>query len=197
MAAPRIEHLHTYSRVIDEVDMPISLAGMELVVGTETILQEVQAASPRMLTERKQKILRERIQGNEDVQVFFARTANGEWAGWCHLAWGHGPNSRIHHTLRLRPDEAFLFDDAVVRKHRRKGMHTFMILRRMQLASDRGSARAVTTITDSNAASTASFRKLGFSTRSHLLHVPRLRRSFELRLRGPAGRALRAVRHGR
>lgn len=182
MRRPRVERLHTYSRSTREVD-PGRLPGdYELVVATPELLDQARAALPKILTERKYGILADRIAGGRE-QVFLVRDGHGTWMGWCHVIRGSGPNTRINHTLRLRPDEVYLYDDQVDPRYRRRGVHTFMILRRLQLAAEEGCSRAVTTITDRNKASIRSYKKLGFTGRSNLFYLPALGRAVELPLR--------------
>jgi GNAT superfamily N-acetyltransferase len=190
---PRVERLHTYARPTQGVVLHDRTEAYELLEATPQLLDEARAGLPAILTDRKHAILADRLAGGVE-RVFLARDADGTWLGWSHMVRGSGPNTRIHHTLRLRPDEVYLYDDAVDPRQRRRGVHTFMILRRMELAAQEGCTRAVTTITDRNRPSIRSYKKLGFEGRSSLFHLPALGRSVELPLRPSWLRLPAAVR---
>ena len=177
----RVERLTTFVRELDSPLPQVDPArAYQLVQADPASLHAFRAAEPKAMTERKLSVLLGRV--GTDEQGWLVRDADGEWLGWCHLLRGSGPNSRIGHTLRLRPDDVFLYDDATVPRQRRRGVHGFTIARRLELARASGAARAVTTITNTNAASIASYRALGFVPRSQLVHLPRLGRTIELPL---------------
>ncbi len=168
----RVERLTTFSRDLDPaLAMPRSAGGLLLVPATADALAAFHRDEPKAMTARKLDVLLARL--GTDEQGFLVRDDDGDWMGWCHLVLGRGPNTRIGHDLRLRPDEAFLYDDATVPRHRRRGVHAFTIARRLEVARDAGAVRAVTTITNANTASIASYRALGFRPRSQLVHTSR------------------------
>jgi GNAT superfamily N-acetyltransferase len=177
----RFERLTTFVRDLDNtVPQPDPDSGYILVPADARSLDEFRRAEPRALTDRKHGVLRDRL--GTDESGWLVRSAAGDWLGWCHLVLGRGPNTRIGHELRLRPDDAFLYDDATLPRYRRRGVHAFTIARRLELAREAGAVRAITTITNTNAASIASYRTLGFRPRSQLVHVPSLGRTVELPL---------------
>ncbi|MBR7742148.1 hypothetical protein KC207_02425 [Phycicoccus sp. BSK3Z-2] len=188
---PRYEALTTYRRDLEDLP-PTAGSPFELVRGTAETLEAFHAANPKGLRPRKLEVLRSRL--GTDEQTWLVRDGDGQWVGWCHTVRGSGPNSRIGHTLRLRPDEVFLFDDRTLVAHQRRGVHRFTILARMEMARRDGMTGAVTTISDSNGPSRASYGRLGFTRRSRLLHVPRLGRTVEV---PAASRLLRGVAGGR
>ncbi|WP_299445489.1 GNAT family N-acetyltransferase [uncultured Phycicoccus sp.] len=189
---PRYERLTTFARDLTDLPDPGPDRGYRLERADEALLAEFHRTAPKGLNARKLAVLRDRL--GTDEQVWVVRDADGAFLGWCHMIAGSGPNSRIGHTLRLRADEVFLFDDRTLAGFQRRGVHAFTIRRRMELAREAGARRAVTTITNANAASRASYGRLGFTPRSQLLHVPALHRTVEL----PATPAwLREVARGR
>ena len=191
LPTPRYEALTTYRRDLEDLP-PTAGSPFELVRGTAETLEAFHAANPKGLRPRKLRILRSRL--GTDEETWLVRDGDGQWVGWCHTVRGSGPNSRIGHTLRLRPDEVFLFDSRTLAAHQRRGAHRFSVLRRLELARADGATAAVTTISNSNIPSTASFLALGFTRRSRLLHVPRLGRTVEV---PAASRLLRGVAGGR
>lgn len=177
----RVERLTTFVRPLDDpVPTPRSAGGLVLLCADADALAEFHHDEPKALTERKLAVLLARL--GTDEQGFLVRADDGDWVGWCHLVLGRGPNSRIGHELRLGADEAFLYDDATLPRHRRKGIHAFTIARRLELAHEAGAARAITTIANTNGASIASYRALGFVPRSQLVHVPAFGRAVEVPL---------------
>lgn len=188
----RYERLTTFARDLTDLPDAGPDRGFRLELADETLLAEFHRSAPKGLPARKLAVLRERL--GTDEQVWLVRDADGAFLGWCHMVAGRGPNSRIGHTLRLRPDEVFLFDDRTVADHQRRGVHSFTIRRRMEIARAAGARRAVTTITNANSPSRASYGRLGFVPRSQLVHVPALHRTVEL---PPTPAWLRGVADGR
>lgn len=64
--------------------------------------------------------------------------------------------------------------------HRRRGLHTFSIARRLELLEQDGVTEAVTIISRPNLASRTSYAPFGMVRRRELAYVPDLRRTFAL-----------------
>lgn len=182
----RVERLRTYSRDLEDIPPAPRSVGRTLVAADAAAVEDFHAREPRAFSSRKREVLLGRLGTAE--QVWLIKDEDGSWVGWAHTCRGSGPNSRIHHTLRLGADEVYFFDDATIPARRHQGVHAFGIIARLEAAKAAGARRAVTTITDSNQASIASYTKLGFAPRSILLHFPDLGRTVELRVPRPRRR---------
>lgn len=136
------------------------------------------------LNARKKAILASRI--DHPTQTCWVILADGEAAGYCHVSWESTVNERIHHPVRLRSDEVYLYDSYVFRKFRRRGLHHFSILRRLELAAERGKQRAVTIISRTNTPSRRSFAGYHARRTGTLLYLPPLRRTLSWPSRGTA-----------
>lgn len=180
-------HLHRYA--IDLAAAPAPApgrgegAGPQLVEVNEADLAQVRASCPD-LTERKHDQLRERI-GARDITAYLIRDADGSWAGYCHLAYGRFEDRYLHHVVRLRSDQVLFVDDQVFPTHRRRGLHVYSILRRCELARERGMRTGLAVINDRNTASRASFRHVGAVPVRRLVLV----RPFRLMIQIPLRRA--------
>lgn len=133
--------------------------GPALVEVNEEDLDRMRASCPE-LTERKYDQLRERI-GSPDITAYLIRDADGTWAGYCHLAYRRFDDRYLNHVVRLRRRQTLFVDDSVFRSHRRRGLHTFSIQRRRELAAQRGMRTGLVVINDKNTASIASYRHVG------------------------------------
>lgn len=175
------ERLTTFYLDLD-VHAPLEheFEGLELVRPSIADLYRLRLAEPEEFSANKMSVLEDRLA--TDAEVWLVRERAGDWAGWCHMAWGRGPNSRINHTLRMLPNEVYLFDDHTLVRFRRQGIHGFTVHERLAGARKRGAVRAITTITRGNSASVESFLKIGFRPRSQLLYIRPLRRSIEVPL---------------
>lgn len=143
--------------------------GPELVEVSLPALEDMRERCPE-LTERKFDQLRERI-GAEDITAYLIRDADGSWAGYCHLAYRRFDDRYLNHVVRLRRHETLFLDDQVFRTHRRRGLHTFSVLRRRELARAGGLTRGVVVINRKNTASLASYRHVGIRPVRRLILV--------------------------
>lgn len=157
--------------------------GADLVEVNQADLDEMRASCPE-LTDRKYEQLRERI-GAPDITAYLILDADGTWAGYCHLAYRRFDDRYLNHVVRLRRRQALFVDDAVFRTHRRRGLHTFSVQRRRELARERGMRTGLVVINDKNTASIASYRHVGIRPVRRLYFV----RPFRVMIQLPWRRA--------
>lgn len=155
--------------------------GPQLVEVNLPDLEQMKATCPD-LTERKFDQLRERI-GAADITAYLIRDADGSWAGYCHLAYRRFDDRYLNHVVRLGRHEALFVDDQVFGSHRRRGLHTFSIQRRRELAHQRGLRTGLVVINDNNAASIAAYRHVGIRPVRRLVYVRPFRLMIQIPLR--------------
>lgn len=182
-------HLHRYAfdLTVDEPSPGVAgeedgVPGPQLVEVNLADLEQMRATCPD-LTERKFGQLRERI-GSPDITAYLIRDADGSWAGYCHLAYHRFDDHYLNHVVRLRPHETLFVDDQVFRSHRRRGLHTFSIRRRRELARQRGMRTGLVVINDKNTASVAAYRHVGIRPVRRLVFVRPFRVMVQVPLRG-------------
>lgn len=142
---------------------------------TEAVLDQMRRDYPDDLNERKHGLLVERLQHPAD-RTLVIRDEHGEPCGYCHLTYGDTENARIHLRLRVKPTQAYFWDDHVFIAHRRKGLHTFSIARRLEILAAEGTAEGLTMISRKNTASRASYGAFGARrTRQHVFLKDRQR----------------------
>lgn len=166
----RVETLTTYSLDTAAGDGFPNPHGLSLHEATVDNLAEMKASHPREFTNRKYAILADRV-GVTDERCYLIADGDGTWCGYSHMATTDNLNERIGHLVEVGPSDVYLFDSHVFRAHRRMGLHTFSIARRMQLAGADGRSRAWTTITSTNEASIASFAQFGLRPERWLVHL--------------------------
>ena len=184
----RPEYLHTYAVALSGVPRTAEERGYRLVEATAENLDETKAQYMEF-SRRKHAILKDRL-ASGDEKCWLIVDADGEVTGYCHMAFTTQVNDRINHTVEVGPTQVYLYDDHVFKGHRRRGYHSFSIARRLELARDMGRTEALTTISDGNVASIASYTRLGFRPRRRLVAFPGLHRTLSLPARrsgSPAG----------
>lgn len=159
--------------------LPDAAPGPQLVDVNQPDLDEMRANCPD-LTDRKYEQLRERI-GSSDISAYLIKDADGTWAGYCHLIYRRFEDHYLNHVVRMKAKEVLFVDDQVFRSHRRRGLHTFSVLRRCQLAQDRGARTALVVINDKNTASIATYRHVGIRPARRLFFL----RPFRLMIQIP------------
>lgn len=178
-------HLHRYAFDLAAVDPAPRPAGgppvPELVEVNLRDLDAMRASCPE-LPERKYLQLKERI-GSPEITAYLIRDQDGSWAGYCHLAYHRFEDHYLNHVVRLRGGEVFFVDDAVFASHRRRGLHTFSILRRAELARDRGMRTGLVVINDRNAPSRAAYGHAGTRPVRRLVFVRPFRLMIQIPLR--------------
>lgn len=174
-----VERLTTYEREVLEI--PSATGDFTLAEVSDELIDEMAARFPDEVSPWRAGALRG--DRESDVERWIIVGPDGRAQGWCHLVMGRGPNTRIRHTLVLDSTTGYLYDAHVLTPYRGAGAHQFSILARLERIRALGGTVAVTTISDTNLASIASFRKLGFMPRSRLLFLRPLRRSVERPLR--------------
>ncbi|MFX0539303.1 hypothetical protein ACQBAT_09680 [Ornithinimicrobium sp. Y1847] len=160
-------HLHRYEFDLDSPAVQQILDASARGGGPGPALVEVNLpdldamrASSKELTERKYEQLKERI-GARDITAYLIRTAEGEWAGYCHLAFNRFDDRYLSHVVRLHKDQAFFVDDQVFKPFRRRGLHLHSIGRRCELARKGGLRTGVVVLNDKNTASRAAYSHVG------------------------------------
>jgi hypothetical protein len=144
-------------------------------------LRALRKQYPAELKAAKAKILRARL-GSSTEQCWIILDAHGTPAGYCHLAYTSTVNTRINHPVTVEEGaQAYFFDDYVFKAHRGKGLHALSLLRRCEIASERGLETGLTTITSKNTASLRSYGRLGLRRSAVLVHVPLLNRTWRVR----------------
>ena len=107
-----LEVLNTYDVIVSARLRPLRGASekerFSLVRPTLADLTLLHVQEPHAFPERKLLVLQERLK-EPQFHVWLVRDGEEQWVGWCHMTVGHGPNSRIGHTLVLAPDQAYLF----------------------------------------------------------------------------------------
>lgn len=156
--------------------------GPALVEVNQADLDDLRATSPE-LTDRKYEQLRERI-GSPDITAYLIRDADGTWAGYCHLAYRRFEDHYLNHVVRLRRDQVFFVDDQVFTTHRRRGLHTFSVVRRRDLSRERGMRTGLVVIDDRNTASIATYRHVGIRPARRLFFLRPFRLMIQLPRRG-------------
>ena len=146
---------------------------------TAEVLLQMRKDYPKDLNERKIGILLARLDDPAD-RTLIIRDEHGEPCGYCHITTGDTVNARIRYRLRVRPHQAYLWDDHVFIAHRRRGLHTFSIARRIELLEQEGCTEALTIISRPNVASRTSYAAFGMVRRRELVYVPDLKRTFAL-----------------
>lgn len=180
-------HLHRYAFDLTSPELATTAAAVSPGEGgpalVEVSLPDLEAMREQCpdLTERKFDQLRDRI-GARDITAYLIRDADGTWAGYCHLAYRRFDDRYLNHVVRLRRHETLFLDDQVFPTHRRRGLHTFSILRRRELARERGLTRGLVVINDRNAASIASYRHAGIRPVRRLVFVRPFRLMIQLPL---------------
>lgn len=181
-----IETLNTYALDTEAGLSHPNPGGYTLHEASDDNLAEMKATHPDEFRDRKYGILRDRV-GSGDETCYLVADGAGTWCGYCHMATTDNVNERINHLVPVGPTDVYMFDSHVFTDHRRRGLHTFAIARRLQLAHERGRTRALTTITSTNTASVASFEQFGLRRLRWLVHVPDLNLTLDL----PARRSTR------
>lgn len=146
---------------------------------TERVLTQMRRDYPQDLTERKHGLLVARLANPAD-HTLIIRDEEGEACGYCHLTYGDTVNERINLRLRVRPHQAYFWDDHLFMVHRRRGLHAYSIARRLELIAKDDRTQGLTMISRGNVASRASYAAFGARrTRQHV-YLKKLRRTVTL-----------------
>lgn len=149
---------------------------------TTELLDSFRSTYPRQMSERKYAILADRINSSTE-QCWFIVTPSGVLSGYCHATRSDNLNARINHRVRVAGHQAYFFDDYVCRQHRRQGYHRFAITERLRLLAAEGVQEGLTTISNGNTASLASYRDFALAPVARLVYIPLLKRTFQRRAR--------------
>lgn len=165
--------------------MRVDGPAVELTPADDELIDRMKAQHPKLLNDRKERILRSRIGSMAEQCLVLSQ--GDDIVGYCHIARGDNLNERINHLVRLGPHEVYLFDTHVFKPFRGGGLHRASILARLERVAGEGMAGVVTVISDGNEPSIRSFRRLGAEPTARLVHIPRLGRTVERRIRRRPG----------
>ncbi|MDN5745871.1 MAG: hypothetical protein L0H31_12195 [Nocardioidaceae bacterium] len=171
--------------VLDMYAMPVSPrrpeadSARQLREATAEVLTQMRTDYPQDLNERKYQLLLARLDDPAD-RTLIIHDEDGTPCGYCHITTGDTVNARIRFRVRLRPHQAYFWDDHLFMAHRRKGLHSFSIARRLQLVAQDGITEVLTIISRPNVASQQSFARFGVVRRRVLIYVPRWGRTIAL-----------------
>lgn len=160
--------------------------------GTPDNLDRLHRENPSEINERKHRILLERAQDpGEDVWVIV--DDQGQQCGFTGLAWVDHLMRKEDHVIRVRPHQALLVDDYVLIAQRRRGAQSYSVLRRLEIAAERGRSEVILAIDRTNTASQGTFNKLGATTIGRIVTFRHFKRSVQLERLSPErwGRAAR------
>ena len=160
--------------VLDSYVFPVQGPGpaadpaRQLEDATAEVLTQMRRDYPGGLPQRKYDLLIARLDDPAD-RTLIIRDERGEPCGYCHLTYGSTENARIHLKVRVRPRQAYFWDDHVFAEHRRRGLHASSIAARLELLAQEGRTEGLTIISRSNTPSRASYAVFGARrTRQHV-----------------------------
>ncbi|MCK0112784.1 hypothetical protein MWU75_11595 [Ornithinimicrobium sp. F0845] len=156
---------------------------------TEPVLRQLRESGD--LDERRFGILVERLANSAD-RTLIIRDEHGEACGYCHITLGDTTDERTNFAIQVLPHQGYLWDDRIFPGHRRRGLHTFSIARRLELIAEEGRTEALTIIARHNRASRRSYAPFGTARRRVLYYLPQGHRTISR----PAIRRARLRDHG-
>ncbi|MBA2697077.1 MAG: GNAT family N-acetyltransferase [Actinobacteria bacterium] len=146
------------------------------------LIEELRAQSPKDLPDRKRGLLLERLE-DPDTRGWLIRSAEGIPAGYAQVTLADTVNARINHKVRVRPHQAYLFDDYVAGRFRRQGLHRMSIAERARVLAEEGRTELLVTISAHNVKSRGAFAPFDPLQVGVMWFVPRLRRTVALPMR--------------
>lgn len=153
---------------------------LRLELASPEALRSLRKAHPKDLSKRKLTVLLNRLE-RPDEDCWLLIDAQESVCGYCWVAWSDHVNKRIGHDLPLQPDEAYLFDCYVLRRHRGRRLQVAAVRERLLMLAEAGRTRAVTMISARNAPSRASYQRFGVIVEQVVVYLPLLRRTIVLR----------------
>lgn len=176
------ERTRTRVKILYELDVAVArneTGPFRLEPATPQLLERLHGAYPQEVDARKRDLLVARVEDpHEDCWVIV--DDEEQLCGFACVAWTDHLIRRENHVVPVRPDEALLMDDYVVRAHRRRGAHGVSIARRLQIAAERGRTRGRVVIDERNTASQAVYGRLGARPVGRIITWPRHHRSIQL-----------------
>lgn len=148
----------------------------ELREATAEVLTQLRSDYPNDLNERKYSILMDRLNDPAD-RTLVIHDEHGEPCGYCHITTGNTVNARIKYPVKVRADQAYFWDDHLFMAHRRRGLHSFSIARRLEMVAHEGATEALTIISRPNLASQRSYAQFGTVPRRVLIYLPAMGRT--------------------
>lgn len=143
---------------------------------TAPVLSQMRQAYPEDLDARKYAILVDRL-ADPDDRTLVIRDEDGEPCGYCHITLADTADERIRYAVRLQRHQGYLWDDRVFVAHRRRGLHTFSIARRLELMAAEDRTEALTIISRPNLGSRTSYAAFGAVRQRALYYLPLCRRT--------------------
>lgn len=162
------EVLDLYALPVTQPQTPAD-PGRSLEDATEPTLRQMWESGD--LDDRKLGILVERLADPAD-RTLIIRDEDGEPCGYCHITLGDTEDERTNFAIDLLPHQGYLWDDRVFPTHRRRGLHSFSIARRLELIAQEGRTEALTIIARHNRASRRSYAPFGTVRRRVLYYLP-------------------------
>ena len=153
--------------------------GFHLEPGTVENLGRLRREHPEEISERKHQILLERV-ANPDEDVWIVADESGVQCGFAGVAWRDHLMRKEGFTIRVRPHQVLLIDDYILKGQRRRGAHAASILRRLEVAADRGRSQVRVVIDRRNTASLESFARLGATRVGRIVTFRQWNRSIQL-----------------
>ncbi len=153
-----------------------------LVPADEKNLKKLRKRHRKELKKRKYHILASRLQGGHD-RCYWILNEQGKICGYCHLAFASHLNTSNNYWVELLPEEVYLFDAYVFKKHRRQGYQKFSVSQRLQIAWEMGYKRAIIIASPDNVPTNQIIKKFGFNRNKVLIYFPLLHRTVALQLR--------------
>ncbi|WP_109473112.1 GNAT family N-acetyltransferase [Ornithinimicrobium cavernae] len=158
---------------------PAADTSRSLEDATAEVLDLMREAYPKDFNARKHQLLLDRLTHPAD-RTLIIRDEHGEACGYCHITDENTENARIRLPIKVSARQAYLWDDQVFARHRRRGLHAFSIARRLELLAEQGRTEALTIISRPNEASRRSYGAFGLRRRRVLIYLPALKRTFSV-----------------
>jgi hypothetical protein len=178
----RVERLTLYRFELAQPGEHGLPTGVTLLRANDALLAQMRAQHPREFTERKHRILRDRLTAGHQ-HCYVLQDWQGQLLGYCHTATESTVNERINYAVRLHHREVYMYDDHVFASYRRQGLHRYSIVERCRRAEARGYRVGTTIISDKNTASIHSYAAVGLLPHRLLFHLRGRGRTYAL----PAG----------
>lgn len=154
--------VNVYKAEFNELDYKIG-DEFKLIAVDLDILNNMYSEYKREITERKYKIIKERLKENSSEKAFIVSDKNKEIYGFYHIAYKESLDAGINYIVPNIPSNVHLFDDFTFENKRSKGAHKFSIGARMKLAKSQGYKTATVNIFNENKYSQNSYKHFGFA----------------------------------
>ena len=171
-----IKTLYEYKIDLDD-RVVIPNLSCNLVRADKNSLKKTQSKYPRELTLKKYDTLIERL-GNKDEECYLIINNENKVCGYTHFAYADHFHESISYLVKLDQNEIYFFDTYIFNKYRRKGLQTFSILKRFEMAYDKGYCKGRALVDSNNIASNKAYFKCGFKKTSKIYCFPLFNKNF-------------------